>query len=350
MKRITTVILVALAMATMAFGYKASKTILIHQDKCDTATDIHFTTFQKEKNIHINSYNITVEGFSNVSTTPNDHGVGDGQVHGVDVDCEGGAIPYCQEIKVQIEFDLSDFNTVRIENIQWTYNGDTIPGVPPDTIPAGVPNLGFAVDYINSQNQSTYWFYNDDSVTVIVRNFRMALNQPGYMIPDKLFNFTDWTNLYSDFVVPPYSFCAIPLEGMQVSLYTFAAYDVYKPGSAYNAEMKVLSSTEVHEDQTGGVTEPLDIEEMGLLKDTKILEVAAFPGYSEIKFQLPRSSQTNLSIYSLSGEKVATLVEGIKAAGGYTLRWEGDGLPAGLYIARLSADGIQASEKMIRLK
>lgn len=350
MKRIVTVTLAALAMATMAFGYKASKTIIIHQDKCDIATDLHFTAFQKETNIHIDNYTITVEGFTDVSTTPNDHGVGDGQIHGVDVNCEGGTIPYCNKIQVQIEFELSDFNTVRFEDVKWTYNGDTIEGTPPDTIAAGIPNVGFAVDYINPQKKSTYWFYNDDSVTVVVRNFRMALNQPAYLPPDQLFNFTGWTNFYTDFVVPPYSYIAIPLEGMEVSLYTFAAHETYIPGSAYNAEVQVLSSTEVHEDQTSGVTEPLDIEEMGLLKDTKILEVAAYPGYSEIKYQLPRSSYTNLSVYSLTGEKVATLVDEVKSAGGYTLRWEGDGLPVGLYIARLSADGIQASEKMIRLK
>lgn len=350
MKKIIMVTLVTMAMVTAVFGYKASKTIRIHQNKCPNATDLHFTTYQKESNIHINGYNISVSGFSKVNTTPHDNGVGDGQTHGVDVDCDGGSVPYCEYVTVQVEFDLSNFNTVRFKDIDWTCDCDGDPDTPPDYVPSGVPNLGFAIDYIDSQGNSTYWFYNDDSVTLVVSNFRVARNQTAYLPPNKLFNFTAWTDFFPDFVVPPYTYYAIPLQNMQVGLFTYVAYDASVQGLAFNSEIEVLESTEVHEDQTVGVVEPLNIEEMGLLQDTKILDVAAYPGYSEIKYQLPRSSHTNLTIYSLTGERVTVLVDEIQCAGGHTLRWEGDGLPTGLYIARLSADGIQASEKMVRLK
>jgi hypothetical protein len=42
-----------------------------------------------------------------------------------------------------------------------------------------------------------------------------------------------------------------------------------------------------------------------------------------IRFDLPRSEEIELAVYNLSGQKVATLAHGLRAAGAYTVRWDG---------------------------
>lgn len=71
---------------------------------------------------------------------------------------------------------------------------------------------------------------------------------------------------------------------------------------------------------------------------------------AEIGYSLPRSAYVELSVYSADGRKVRSLVSEAKSAGSYTVYWDTSEIPSGLYICRLSADGICASEKMIRLK
>jgi hypothetical protein len=356
MKKTLLIALAVLVTVTGMYAVKASKTIKVHQGSCDEATDLHFTTYQKETNISINSYNISVSGFSNVNTTPNDHGVGDDLTHGVDVDCDGGSVPYCSYVTITVEFDLTSWNTVRFEDIDWTTGGDPDDETnPPDTVSSGVPNHGYAVDYIDPFGNSTYWFYNDDTVPVTVRNFKAARNQPSYIYPEDIFGFGGWTDFFPEFTVPPQSFYAIPLTNMIPGMFLYTHYDIYIPGNAFHSEELVFEGVDEHEDQTNEDVEPLGIEEQGLLEAVKFLDVAAYPDYSQIRFQLPKATHANLTVYSLSGEKVVTLVDEVKAAGGHTITWNGTTAtggkaPAGIYVCKLSADGICAAEKMVRIR
>ncbi len=56
------------------------------------------------------------------------------------------------------------------------------------------------------------------------------------------------------------------------------------------------------------------------------------------------SEEIELSVYNMSGQKVATLVQGVRAAGSYAVHWDGrDGssrtLASGMYVYRLAARG-----------
>jgi len=78
-------------------------------------------------------------------------------------------------------------------------------------------------------------------------------------------------------------------------------------------------------------------------------------GTTQIRYTLPQNALVELSVYSADGRKVTTLVNEYKPAGTYTVHWDGTDaqgkrVSAGAYICRLEADGIQAVEKMIRLK
>jgi hypothetical protein len=42
-----------------------------------------------------------------------------------------------------------------------------------------------------------------------------------------------------------------------------------------------------------------------------------------IRFDLPQSRQIELAIYNLAAQRVATLVQGYREAGSYSVRWDG---------------------------
>ncbi|MBT4499160.1 MAG: T9SS type A sorting domain-containing protein [Gemmatimonadetes bacterium] len=68
-----------------------------------------------------------------------------------------------------------------------------------------------------------------------------------------------------------------------------------------------------------------------------------------IRFALPTTADVDLAIYNLAGQLVATLVEGVREAGTYTVNWDGrdnDGraLASGVYLYRLQTDSRQSVE------
>ena len=76
-----------------------------------------------------------------------------------------------------------------------------------------------------------------------------------------------------------------------------------------------------------------------------------------IRFALPENAAVTLEVFNLLGQKVATLMEGAREAGTYTLRWEGrddDGraLASGVYLYRLrTGDGTQVeTRKLVLMK
>jgi predicted phosphodiesterase len=62
-----------------------------------------------------------------------------------------------------------------------------------------------------------------------------------------------------------------------------------------------------------------------------------------ITYQLPITSEVDLSIYNILGEKVATLIYGMKPAGNHQVEWDATGHASGVYIYRLSAESIARS-------
>lgn len=74
-----------------------------------------------------------------------------------------------------------------------------------------------------------------------------------------------------------------------------------------------------------------------------------------IPFTLAREGHAALRIYDVSGREIATLVDGVRNAGAHTVRWDGTsdaGAPVatGVYFARLVAEGVDASRKLVLMK
>ena len=74
-----------------------------------------------------------------------------------------------------------------------------------------------------------------------------------------------------------------------------------------------------------------------------------------ITYQLPRSSEVTLTIYNLTGQKVATLVEGVREGGTFSIRWDGrddrgHDLATGVYLYRLLAGTQVETRKLVLVR
>ena len=69
-----------------------------------------------------------------------------------------------------------------------------------------------------------------------------------------------------------------------------------------------------------------------------------------ISYQLPKSSDVELSIYNLLGQKVATLVNKKQAVGSYMVEWDASGFATGVYYYRIEASDFQQVKKMVLIK
>ncbi len=80
-----------------------------------------------------------------------------------------------------------------------------------------------------------------------------------------------------------------------------------------------------------------------------------FSATTNIKYALPpalRNDRVNakLTIYDLTGNEVAVLVNEEKPYGTYEVRWNATGVPSGVYFCHLVAGGFTASKKMVVVK
>jgi len=69
-----------------------------------------------------------------------------------------------------------------------------------------------------------------------------------------------------------------------------------------------------------------------------------------IEFFFPIESYARLKIFDVKGCEVATLLDGMQAAGHRTIRWNASGLSSGIYHYRLEAGTFQSMKRALLLK
>ena len=70
-----------------------------------------------------------------------------------------------------------------------------------------------------------------------------------------------------------------------------------------------------------------------------------------INYQLPKTSEVELSIYNILGQKVVMLVSEKQPAGKYTIEWDATGFASGVYYYKLKCNpGFVQIKKLILLK
>ena len=69
-----------------------------------------------------------------------------------------------------------------------------------------------------------------------------------------------------------------------------------------------------------------------------------------IRYSVPHSGRVSVKVFNLLGVQVATLFDGIRGAGGYTVQWNAAAVPSGVYFCTLSLDGKNDVRKMQLMK
>ncbi|MEI7906899.1 MAG: T9SS type A sorting domain-containing protein, partial [Bacteroidota bacterium] len=69
-----------------------------------------------------------------------------------------------------------------------------------------------------------------------------------------------------------------------------------------------------------------------------------------IQYSLPVSAHVTLEVYDLLGRKVATIVDAKQMPGSYDYHWTPAFSASGVYVCRLSADGVRLQKKMILIR
>ena len=75
-----------------------------------------------------------------------------------------------------------------------------------------------------------------------------------------------------------------------------------------------------------------------------------FNPQTTIRYQLAGFAQTELAVYNVLGQKVRTLVNMRQKAGKYAVKFDGAGLPSGVYFAKLQSGNQEAVQKLILMK
>lgn len=76
---------------------------------------------------------------------------------------------------------------------------------------------------------------------------------------------------------------------------------------------------------------------------------------TEIAFSLPNAADVTLEVYNITGQRIATLVDGHLSAGYHTVIWDGTDdnarlAASGIYLYRIKADGFVETRKMVLMK
>jgi len=66
-----------------------------------------------------------------------------------------------------------------------------------------------------------------------------------------------------------------------------------------------------------------------------------------LRFHLPCGSRVRLTIHDATGRRLATVLDGVRAAGDHRVVWNAGSLPAGLYFARLRAGSGQRTARLL---
>jgi len=64
-----------------------------------------------------------------------------------------------------------------------------------------------------------------------------------------------------------------------------------------------------------------------------------FTRSTRLDYEIPTAGHVRLAVYSVTGQRIQTLVDGERAAGPASVTFEGRGLPVGIYYVRLDAAG-----------
>lgn len=146
----------------------------------------------------------------------------------------------------------------------------------------------------------------------------------------------------------------IPGHGTTLEPHNYSWTDFSGTGTGWYYRLK-----QVDMDGTEHFTEPIQPSGVTGVKDKRLpREFALKQNYpnpfnpsTQIEYAVPKQSNVRLEVFNLLGQKVATLVDGLKDAGFHSVEFNANGLSSGLYFYRLTADGnVNFLRKMVLMR
>jgi len=71
---------------------------------------------------------------------------------------------------------------------------------------------------------------------------------------------------------------------------------------------------------------------------------------THIRFNIPETASTRLTVFNVMGEEVATLVNDVMQAGGHTVSWNASSMPTGVYFYQLESTNFSQTKKLLLVK
>jgi hypothetical protein len=69
-----------------------------------------------------------------------------------------------------------------------------------------------------------------------------------------------------------------------------------------------------------------------------------------VQYEVPRDSRVNISVYSLSGEHLATLVNDVRVVGRYEIGYSAKDKASGIYLLKMVAQSLETGKKYVENK
>jgi hypothetical protein len=133
----------------------------------------------------------------------------------------------------------------------------------------------------------------------------------------------------------------------------------YQPGSlilSSDQTQQVVSQANIRVNRTNELPPPPP-DSPGAEEITVARSYSLPPNYpnpfnaaTTVRFSLASTGHVSLRVYNLLGEEVALLVDEILSGGDHSIRFNGDELPSGIYIVKISASNFSTTRKMMLMK
>jgi hypothetical protein len=75
--------------------------------------------------------------------------------------------------------------------------------------------------------------------------------------------------------------------------------------------------------------------------------VASSARHAELEFSLPTSSRVEVGVFDVAGRRMASVENGVRAAGVHRVSWDAKGIAQGVYFVRMRAEGVSLSKTLM---
>lgn len=144
--------------------------------------------------------------------------------------------------------------------------------------------------------------------------------------------------------------------------YSETQYSIGNPKAYVSYKVKAVDITDQSSNATNSVSFAVNgsIEKIGAGEEIISEAIDSYKLFSnypnpfnpstQIVYQIPKEGFVNLTVYNTLGQVVQILVNKQQAVGKYTVEFNSNNLPSGVYIFRLQANEFSSTKKMVIAK